>query len=221
MSAAGSDCKQARLYIGAAPHELPPEIENHVAGCASCRRFLDETRALDGRVRNALEVPLARFRAAPAAPTRRFPLAASVVLALLVAGGVWLLRPPVALANEVMAHIQHEAGSWESRDLLPAPEIAAVLREAGVEIDTSIPVVYAAACVFRGRRVPHFVVRTAGGPVTVMLMRHEKLLMRRHFAESGLRGELIPVSGGSVALVTRGSEVPEGLAAEIAGGVRF
>jgi hypothetical protein len=54
-----------------------------------------------------------------------------------------------------------------------------------------------------------------------MLMRHEKLLMRRHFAESGLRGELIPVSGGSVALVTRGSEVPEGLAAEIAGGVRF
>jgi len=220
MSAAGDDCKHARLHIGAAPHELPAEVEAHVAGCASCRRFLDETRALDGRVRSALEVPLARFRARPA-PPHRFALAASVVLALLVGGGVWLLRPPVVLANEVVKHIEHEAGSWEARDLRPAGEIAAVLREAGVEIDTSMPVVYAAACLFRGRHVPHFVVRTATGPVTVMLLPHEKILMRKHFSESGLQGELIPVSGGSVALVTRGPGVPEGLAAEITQGVRF
>jgi len=221
MSGAGNDCKHARLHIGAAPHELPAEVESHVAGCGSCRRFLDETQALDGRVRSALEVPLARFRARPPAPPRRFALAASVVLAMLVAGGVWLLRPPVALANEVVEHIEHEAGSWEARDLRPAHEIAAVLREAGVEIDTSMPVVYAAACQFRGRSVPHFVVRTAGGLVTVMLMPHEKILMRKHFSESGLQGELIPVSGGSVALVTRGPEVPESLAAEITDGVRF
>jgi hypothetical protein len=220
MNATGNDCRNSRLHIGAAPHELPVEVESHVAGCASCRRFLDESRALDGRVRSALEVPLARFRAPPAAP-RRFALAASVVLAMLVAGGVWLLGPPVVLANEVVEHIQHEAGSWESRDLLPAREIAAVLREAGVEIDGSIPVVYAAACVFRGHRVPHFVVRTTGGPVTVMLLPREKIRMRKRFSESGMQGELIPVPGGSVALVTRGPEVPESLAADITRGVRF
>jgi hypothetical protein len=217
---AGTDCKHARLYIGAAPNELPAEVEGHVAGCADCRRFLDESRALDGRVRSALEVPLARFRAPPA-PPRRFALAASVVLAVLVAGGVWLLRPPVVLANDVVEHITHEAGSWESRDLLPATEIAAVLREAGVQIDTSIPVVYAEACSFRGRLVPHFVVRTASGPVTVMLLPHEKVFMRKRFSESGLQGELLPVAGGSVALVTRGPGVPESLAAEITRGVRW
>jgi hypothetical protein len=45
--------------------------------------------------------------------------------------------------------------------------------------------------------------------------------MRKHFSESGMQGELIPVSGGSVALVTRGPAVPPGLAAQVADGVRF
>jgi hypothetical protein len=60
MSAA--DCRHARLHIGAAPHELPPGIAQHLAGCAECSRFRDETLALDARLRSALEVPLPRFR---------------------------------------------------------------------------------------------------------------------------------------------------------------
>jgi hypothetical protein len=221
MSATGPDCREARLHIGAAPHELPAAIETHVAGCATCQRFLDETRGLDGRVRQALEVPLARFRER-AAPRRRFAMAASVVLAVMFAGGLWLLRPQTVLAGEVARHVQHEAFSWSKQDLLPSSELAAVLREAKIEIDpASLPVVYASACAFRGRVVPHFVVRTASGPVTVMLLAHEKVFMRSEFSEAGLRGVLIPVRGGSVALLTQGGSLPEALAGEISAGVRW
>jgi hypothetical protein len=220
MSVTATDCRQARLHIGAAPDELPAEVVTHISGCAACQRFLDETRAVDGRVRQALEVPLARFRARPA-PRRRFALAASVLLAILAGGGVWLVRPQTALANEVVRHIEHEAASWEQTRVLPVAEFAEVLRQAGVEIDASVPVIYASACPFRGHRVPHFVVRTAGGPVTVMLLPHEKIRMRTRFSEAGMRGVLVPVQEGSVALVARDGEVPDGLAEEIAGGVRW
>jgi len=223
MNANAPDCRHARLHIGAAPHELPAEVETHVAGCAACGRFLDETRSLDGRVRSALEVPLARFRgpAVTAVPRRRFALAASVVLAMIMAGGVWLLRPQPALAGEVARHIEHEAASWEQHRLLAPAEFAAVLKQAGVEIDASIPVVYAAACPFRGRRVPHFVVSTASGPVTVMLLPHEKVATRTRFSESGLQGMLLPVREGSVAVVSRTGAAPEALAEKIADGVRW
>jgi hypothetical protein len=220
MSDTGTDCRHARLHIGAAPGELPPEVGAHLAGCAHCRQFLDESLALDGRVRSALEVPLARFRAAPT-PRRRFALAASVVLAMFIAGGVWLLRPQTALAGEVIRHIEHEAGSWEKHQLLPRAEVVEALKQAGVEVDASLPVVYASACPFRGQRISHFVVRTAKGPVTVMLLPHEKVQSRTEFAESGMRGVLVPVREGSIALVARDAEVPDALASEIVAGVRW
>jgi len=219
MSSTAPDCRHARLHIGAAPHELPSEVEAHVAGCGECARFLGETRTLDGRVRSALEVPLARFRPR-AAPARRFALAASVVLALMISAA-WLLGPQRVLAGEVVSHIEHEASSWDHQQPLSPPEFAAVLKEAGVEIDASIPVVYAAACPFRGRRVPHFVVSTASGPVTVMLLAHEKVRIRTRFSESGMQGVLLPVRDGSVAVVTRSGEAPESLAEEIAARVRW
>jgi hypothetical protein len=220
MNAAATDCRQARLNIGAAPHELSAETQSHLRGCAACQRFLDENRALDGRLRQALEVPLARFRER-AAPRRRFALAASVLLALTLAGGVWLVRPQTALAGEVVRHIEHEAASWEQKAMVPGGEFTEVLRQAGVRIDASVPVTYASACPFRGHLVPHFVVSTAAGPVTVMLLPHEKIRMRTRFSESGLHGVLVPVREGSVALVTREGEVPESLTEEIAGAVRW
>ena len=71
--------------IGGDPHDLPPEVTAHLATCAACcRDSADETLALDGRLRAALELPLTKFRKSRAAPARRFALAASVVLAPLI-----------------------------------------------------------------------------------------------------------------------------------------
>ena len=213
-----SDCRHARLHIGAAPHELPAEVTSHLAGCAECRRFHDETVSLDARLRNALEVPLTRFRQRPP-PARRFALAASVVLALLVAGGAWLLNPRPALAGEVASHVLHEAGSWDKQQVLSGADIDAVLKQAGVKYDNSMPVVYAMACPFHGRQVPHFVVQTAEGPMTVMLLTHEKITARSEFAEQGFHGVLLPAGDGVVAVLSRSAAPSESLQRQIVAGV--
>ena len=222
MSAGTPQCVHVRLQIGGDPHNLPPDVVAHLATCAECTRFREETLMLDGRLRAALELPLPQFRKAAAAPpVRRFALAASVVLALLLAGGFWVLRPQTALAHEVVDHVLDEAGSWDKRQLLPASEVANTLRTAGITLDASLPVVYAYPCPFRGHRVAHLVVQTENGPMTVMLLVHETVSKRTEFSENGLHGVLLPARTGSVAVLARqGEEVPEALVGKIVSAVR-
>jgi hypothetical protein len=217
----GPDCRNARLHIGGDPQALPREVAAHLESCAGCRRFRDETTMLDGRLRAALELPLAGFTRRAAAPPRRLALAASIALGLLLAGGAWLLRPSSALAGAVMEHVKHEAGSWERHDTVAAAAVADVLRAAGVEFDSTMPVVYAMACPFRGRRVPHLVVQTRDGPMTVMLLAGEKVAQRQEFSEDGYRGVLLPAGDGAVAVLMRGDAAPGELAGEVVNAIRW
>jgi len=227
MTETRPDCRHARLHIGADPQHLPDDVQAHVAGCTTCARFLDETRALDGRLRGALELPLEKFRT----PARRrdgwpftwnfqLKMAASLLLGLLVGGGLWLANTPPALAGELVEHVRHEASSW-SGHAVPAGSVARVLQDAGVQFDISMPVVYASACPFHGRVVPHLVVQTAQGPLTVMLLPHEKVRRRAEFEQQGLHGVLLPAGEGAVAVLARGAEVPEPQVREIVSGARW
>jgi hypothetical protein len=220
MSGTGADCRNARLHIGADPQHLPPEIAAHLSGCAECRRFRDETLALDVRVQAALELPLERFRSKPM-PVRRFALAASALLALLLAGGVWVLRPATALARDVVTHVEEEADSWGASQRLQPEAIAGILRTAGAHFDTSLPVVYGYPCPFRGRPIAHLVVKTANGPRTIMLLPHDHVRWRKKFSQDGLKGVLLPAGRGSIAVLSRDGVVPDALADEIVSHVRF
>jgi anti-sigma factor RsiW len=215
------DCRHVRVAVGGDPHDLAPEVREHLATCAACRQFHAETLAMDGRLRAALELPLAKFRKPTSAPARRFALAASVLLAMLLGGGFWMLGSQTALASEVVEHVKHEGGSWEAREVLSASALAEVLKQAGVKFDSSMSVVYASACPFRGHRVPHLVVQTAEGPLTVMLLAHEKMDEREEFAEDGYQGVLVPAGSGSIAILARGDAVPEDVAAKLVSGVRW
>ena len=144
-----------------------------------------------------------------------------MVLATLIGGGFWLLPPQSALAGEVVEHVKHESGSWGAHNVLPAAELALVLQKVGVTFDTSMPVVYAMACPFRGHRVPHLVVQTADGPMTVILLAHEKVSERQEFSEGGYHGILVPAGSGSVAILARGGAVPEAVATKLVSGVRW
>ncbi|HEU5135516.1 MAG TPA: DUF3379 family protein [Steroidobacteraceae bacterium] len=216
-------CSHARLAIGGDPHEQSAELLAHLATCADCTRFRTETLALDARLRAAFELSLTEFRkpARPAPQTRRFALAASVILAMLAGAGFWLLKPQSALAGDVLEHVKHEAASWDAHDVLTPSQLAEVMRQAGVQFDDTLPVVYAMACPFRGRRVPHLVVQTARGPFTVMVLAHEKVASRVDFAEDGYHGTLFPVGEGSVAVLGRGGRIPDGVDLEwISGALR-
>ena len=197
------DCRHVRLAIGGDPTNLPEDVERHIAGCPACAKFRDETLAMEGRLKAALELPLHKIRA-PAAPsrTRRFALAASVLLAVFIGAGAWLLPQP-ALAEQLVEHLRHESDSWTLQRRLSPEEVGQVLKRAGVSYDSRLPIVYASPCPIRGHVVPHLVVPTEHGPITVMLLAHEKVDRPSEVREGEYRGTLVPAGEGSVAVLTR------------------
>ena len=216
-------CDDARLLIGADPGSTTTALEEHLRGCAACTGFRRETRALDGDIRRALERPpeLARPLAAARRPAwRPLALAASVVLGAFVGLGVWLLRPTDTLAREVVAHVQKEPESWLATQHVTTDGIDRALRGAGVVLDiTSDRIMYAQSCWLRGHYVPHLVVQTARGPVTVLILRHEQVPARRAFHEAGMTGVIVPAEHGSIAVLARGSgridDVVEGVQRDV------
>ena len=201
-------CRDARLAIGAEPHAVPPGLAEHLTGCAACSQFQREMIALEANIRRALaEAPLA----ARTRPQRRFStwsgwaLAASILVAVLSTLVIWTLRPAETLAREVITHVNGEPDSWSSSVPVAAPTLDGILRAAGVALDAnSNSVVYARSCRFRGHDVPHLVVKTSHGPVTVLILRNVHVGAREAFHESGMTGVITPAPQGSIAVLGRG-----------------
>jgi hypothetical protein len=216
-------CAQIRLEVGADPALSGAELEEHLRECASCRQFREEMRTLDANIRRALEQPPQSVGTPRrAVPWRPWALAASVLLAMLAVLSVWVLRPSDTLAHEVVAHVREEPESWLARQQVDARGIAAALRGAGVELDiTSDRISYAQSCWFRGHYVPHLVVQSASGPVTVMILRNQHVRGRRTFEESGMSGVIVPAPQGSIAVLTRGGGNVEALATQMQQDVRW
>ena len=147
--------------------------------------------------------------AADRAPYRKgwLAMAASVLLALVVAGGLWLSAPAPSLAADVVTHMAGEPQAWQRTDVpVPPPALLEVLRSSKLRLGAGAGVVsYASSCEFRGYRVPHLVVQTESGPITVMVLVHEHVPKTVQFDEQGYRGVIVPVAGhGSLAVLTRG-----------------
>jgi hypothetical protein len=135
---------------------------------------------------------------------RAFALAASVAAALVIGGVLWLSRPPESLAAEIVTHVEGEPNSWQKTEPLSAEKLEALLHKTGVNLGPGmLPVVYASSCWFRGHYVPHVVVTTKDGPVTVMILQHEKVTAPQQFNEDGFSGLLVPATNGSVAVLSR------------------
>ena len=211
------NCEQARLQIGADPTASTADLEEHLHECAQCRQFRAEMQALDTNIRRALERPPGSVSSPRLTATwRPWALAASVLLAMLAVLSVWLLRPSDTLAREVVAHVQEEPESWLARQHVDAQGINDALRSAGVSLDiTSDRITYAQSCWFRDHYVPHLVVQTAQGPVTVMILRNQRVSGRRTFHEAGMSGVIVPASQGSIAVLARGGANVDGVATQM------
>ena len=210
-------CEQARLQIGADPSGSTADLEEHLRDCAQCRQFREEMRTLDGNIRRALERPPGWVDSPRmTASWRPWALAASVLLAMLAALSLWLLRPSDTLAREVVAHVQAEPESWLAQQHVDAKGINEALSGAGVSLDiTSDRITYAQSCWFRGHYVPHLIVQTAQGPVTVMILRSQPVSGRRTFHEAGMSGVIVPAPPGSIAVLARGGANVDGVATQM------
>ena len=107
---------------------------------------------------------------------RWYALAASIVAGVLVGSLLWVGGPRNSLAQDVLAHMDHEPEAFVvTTTPADAAVLGRVLERGGIRLRPEVGTVsYANSCRFRGRTVPHLVVQTDGGPVTVMVLRNER-----------------------------------------------
>jgi hypothetical protein len=213
------DCLEFRRRVGAEPFTADSDVEAHRKDCPACARHQDELRAMDGIIRQALAVdPAPRSGTAAGVtagvPRRRFfAIAASLVAGAAV--GIVLLvgAPRASIAREVIGHVEHEPGARVATAPLATAALAEVLDPDGTRLRPGAgDVTFAARCVFDGHVVPHLVVRTPQGPVTVLMLRHRTLDEPLHLSESGYEGVVLPAPQGSIAIVGEGVADIEGVA---------
>jgi Protein of unknown function (DUF3379) len=207
-----TDHTHYRSAIMADPHDPDPDLRAHRDSCAECRAFTEQLLRFEARLERALlidipakSVVLPFVRNGAQRPRRWMAMAASLLLALVIAAGVWLTLPQRSLAAAVVAHMAGEPDAWLTEAPVPDAELNDVLKNSKLRLKPDAGVVsYASSCEFRGHRVPHLVVQTQSGPVTVMVLVHEAVRKPRQFDEHGYRGTIVPVPGhGSIAVLMR------------------
>jgi hypothetical protein len=149
-------------------------------------------------------------------------IAASVLLAVTAGLLLWTARARDSLARDIGAHLALEPGSWTPTEVLSGDAIDTVLRSAHVElVGGQDRVVFARTCLVHGHWVPHLVVRTAQGPIAVVILPGEPVKSPAAFHESGFRGMLLPAPRGSIAVLTQQGALSAQVAQQLGGAVRW
>jgi hypothetical protein len=209
------NCQEFQAAIGAQPNSTDPEALAHAAACADCARHREELQAMDRVIYRALNIDMAPL--APRAVVWRRPvwgMAASALLAIFVAAALWIAGSRESLAEQLIDHVEHEAASLvRTSQRVDAVELAGMLERLNMAIKPGAAhVSYAMTCEFRGHRVPHLVMQTEQGPVTVMILAEEPTPAGgESFDEEGFRGMILPAPRGAVAVLRQaelGNEVP-------------
>jgi hypothetical protein len=237
------DCAAYRRAMLADPRDPDAGLREHLESCPDCRAFSERLLRFESRLDRALRVnmPARTDTVAQVVPLRArsrlarrglrlskgwFAMAASVLLAVVVAGALWLSAAGPSLAADVVTHMGGEPGAWRRTDVpVPGVELQEVLHDSHLRLGEGADLVsYAQSCDFRGHRVPHLVIQTESGPVTVMVLVHEHVPKMMRFDEQGYRGVIVPVAGhGSLAVLTHGPDTNlkaiERIAARVQGSI--
>lgn len=197
----------------------------HVSACADCQAYRAEMQALNIGIAGALQIDVPKLsmpelpeiepsvdsdKVVSLASWRKFSrptgfaLAATVLLAAVIGirmsgvGGSY-----GSLEEQILAHVDREPGAFRETSApvserrlartVPA-NIAHLNHDAGV-------ITYAQSCRINGNTVPHLVIRGERGPITILLMPEESVGETRIIDGLNVRGVILPVGGGSIAII--------------------
>ena len=180
-----------------------------------------DTRDLDLKIAKALQidVPELVMPALPAIeadnvatlPKRKrslaplwFAVAATVVLATSISLRTSdLFQSYDSLADEILAHMDHEPGALRVTDVPVSDERLARIVPATLAVfDRSEALItYAQPCTIRGKLAPHLVVQGDSGPVTIILMPDETVAEATPVDGNNVSGVILPVGDGSIAII--------------------
>ena len=227
------NCLEFRRHVGAEPSSTVAAVAAHREECAACAGFQDEMQALDRVLGKAMRIDVVsgtrdamvsgtRAATAPAAaavervpgpsrarqgavrPRRWLAMAASLVAGVLVATTLWLSYPGPTLAAEVIGHVASDPAALMAGQPLPEQAVTEVLQPSHVRLRADMgTVTFAMRCEFEGHVVPHLVVQTDRGPVTVLLLLHRSVGAATRIEEAGYSAVVLPAPRGSIAIVGR------------------
>jgi len=213
------NCEEYREAIAA-----DPAFEggaSHVADCSDCQAYQREMLALNVKIAKAMQlnVPDLKMPELPeidtgnvvTLPVRKrwlkpmlFAVAATVVLATSISLRVsGVFQSYGSLAEEVLAHMDHEPGALRVTDEPVSDRRLARAVPAKLAIfdrDASL-ITYAQSCTINGKDVPHLVIQGEHGPVTILLMPEEKVAEATPIDGKSVKGVILPVGDGSIAIV--------------------
>jgi hypothetical protein len=205
------NCQEARLLIGADPGGDDPRVADHIAQCPDCARYRQELRDMDRVVSAALRVDfdVAAPRAARISRRPLWAVAASLIV-VLIGALAWLLNPRDTFAAQVIDHVNGEAFSLvQTSQATDAAELAGILSRSGIRLKSDAMLVsYASSCQFRGHVVPHLVVQTEHGPVTVLVLADETTRGKSNrIDEGGFQGVVVPAPRGALVVLGQDGDV--------------
>ncbi len=223
------NCLEFRRAIGADPNDASAESLAHRTECATCAKYAQEMLRLNGLIKRALDVPVRPVksvtmkgvtRSSPERTQRMrwYATAASFLFLVGVGGALWFLGyPRASLASDVVAHIAHEPQALTiTASRVSAELLDGALRAKGMHLVKPMnDVSYLQSCVIRGKLVPHLVVQTDRGPVTVIILPQENIPGPERFDEQQYHGELVPMEHGSMAVIANDSSIVDTVAKKV------
>jgi hypothetical protein len=208
------NCLEFRRAVGAEPGLDGPGLAAHRAECPACARYQRELQDMDRLLGRAMRVDVERAAAPVPGPSRGpgasgwWAMAASLVAGVIVAAALWVSWPEPSLASEVFDHAVHEPEAWSAAGAVAGSEVAEVLDASGATLRPGAgTVTFAKRCFFDRHWVPHLVVQTQAGPVTVFLLGHREVPGETRLEGEGYQAVVLPAPRGSIAVV--GRDVPD------------
>jgi hypothetical protein len=213
-------CDDYRAAIAAEPGAPGGDLSAHAEQCTECAAFGNSMQALDELILRALQVEVAELRMPALPPSdeslsvvnlrpRRFTtpvwLALAASVALVAVLGVRQLTSTIvypSLAAEVLAHVDHEPKALAVTTNAVAPARLNAVVQPYARMDSSVGLItYARTCVIDGNTVPHLVLQGENGPVTLILMPDEMVDGAVQLEGESVRGVILPVGNGSIAII--------------------
>ena len=133
-----------------------------------------------------------------------FAIAATVVLATSISVRMsGYFQDYDSLAEEVLAHIDHEPGALRVTDVAISDDrlVRAVPASIATYDRGDALITYAQPCIINGNTVPHLVIQGQYGPITILLMPDESVSESTPIDDGIIKGVILPVGRGSIAIV--------------------
>lgn len=224
------NCLDVRRILAATPSSQEREVLQHLRECRSCARYAEQENMLSQRINDTLKIAVPdglssrillqhglveekRYR------IRRHywqALAASVLLTVGLVSGMLVVNYTYSLKDIAFNHVQDEKIALQVEDNIPLAQVNDMLAPYNLRLRQAIGRVdFAMPCHIHHHPGAHLVIDGKYGKVTILFMPKEYVMARETIQERGMQGLLLPVDGGSIAIIGQRRKQLEIIAARI------